>query len=125
MRYCAMLLMMLLLAGCGVTDSAPRGDSAHGERIFREGLNDAPPCMTCHQTAANATGFSLGPNLAGVAERAATRIDGMTADDYLRQSILDPHRYLVPGYRSIMYPQYATVFNDQDVLDIIAFLRTL
>jgi cytochrome c2 len=124
-RYITGLMILFLLAGCGSIATPPRGDATHGERIFREGLNAAPPCVTCHQTAAGATGFSLGPNLASVAERAQTRIDGMTADDYLRQSILDPHSYLVPGYRSIMYPQYAAALSEQDVLDLIAYLRTL
>ncbi len=95
-----------------------------GMQLFREGINGAPPCSSCHQTVADG-GFSLGPNLAGIANRATGRIPAMNAEDYLRASILEPGAYLVPGYRNIMYPNYAAHLSAQDVADLIAFLLTL
>ena len=91
---------------------------AHGQR-------DTPPCCTCHQTVSDQVSFSLGPNLAGVGRRAGMRVERLTAEEYLRQSMLKPGRYIVPGYRNMMYPDYDVYFTEQDVHDLIAYLLTL
>lgn len=113
-------IIVLLLAGCATSGNAERGI-----QIFTKGQADAPPCSTCHRTLSDQVGFSVGPNLAGVAERAVTRVVGMTAAEYLRQSILQPHRYVVQGYRDIMYPDYRTRLTEHDIEDLIAYLLTL
>jgi cytochrome c len=122
-----LLSLILLVAGCTQTlpDASASGDPARGAQIFRTGINGAPPCSTCHQVVEGAFGFSIGPNLAGVAERAGTRVEGLTAEDYLNHSILNPHEYLVSGYRDIMYPDYSEHFTEQDTADLIAYLLTL
>lgn len=113
-------IFVLLLTGC-----SPSGNAERGAQIFTEGQADAPLCSTCHQVVNEQVGFSIGPNLAGVAERAATRVVGMTAAEYLRQSILEPRRAVVPGYRDIMYPGYRTHLTEQSIADLIAYLLTL
>ncbi|MFN8527903.1 MAG: c-type cytochrome [Anaerolineae bacterium] len=100
------------------------GDVERGEALFLHGREPAPACQNCHAHTASAV-FSLGPNLRGVAERASTRIAGMEADEYLRRSILFPNEFTVPGYRSIMYPDYASSLSEQDLADVIAFLKQL
>ena len=70
-------------------------------------------------------GFSVAPNLAGIGERATTQVDRLTAEAYLRQSILEPHQYVVAGYRNIMFPDYGAYFTEQDIQDLIAYLLTL
>lgn len=102
---------------------ALQGDAVRGEEIFKHGLNEAPPCSTCHALVKGS--FSLGPVMTGISERAATRIPGMTAVEYLHQSIVSPSAYLVSGYRDIMYPQFADHLNEQDIADLIAYLSTL
>ncbi len=130
------VLVWLMLAGCtcqiDVTalvaavsgQEAAAGNPERGQQIFSEGINGAPPCFACHQTV-ESTGFSVGPSLAGIADHAAARIAGTTAQDYLRASILEPGAYVVAGYRNIMYPDYAAHLSPQDVEDLIAFLLTL
>jgi cytochrome c len=88
-------------------------------------MNGAPPCSTCHLVVEGEQRFSLGPNLAGLGERAGTRIEGLAAEDYIRQSILEPHQFVVPGYRDIMYPNFGEHLSDGDVADLIAYLMTL
>ena len=105
-----------------VADDAPAGDAAHGEDIFTHGVGDAPSLCELPRADAN---FRLGPDLHGVVERAGQRVPGLTADEYMHQSILHPSDYLVPGYGNLMYPRYSSVLSEQDVADLIAFLHTL
>jgi hypothetical protein len=66
----------------------------------------------------------VGPGLAGVRDRAATRVSGLSADAYLEQSILEPSVFLAPGFQNLM----PTTFKDlptQSVADLIAYLKTL
>jgi cytochrome c len=102
-----------------------RGDRERGAQLFAQGQGESPPCSTCHQTVTGQFSFSVGPNLAGITERAGTRVDGLTAEEYLRQSIIEPNRYVVSGYRNIMYPGYSTHLSEQDTQDLIAYLLTL
>jgi len=136
-NYLILLIILCFAAGCGVIvepslapTAAPSpapivGSAERGIEIFMQGVNDSPPCSTCHQVVSGGMGFSLGPNLQGVGERAATRIEGTDAETYLEHSILDPHSFVVSGYRDIMYPDYSTHFNEQDLADVIAYLLTL
>jgi cytochrome c2 len=126
--WVTMIVFVLLVPGCAASSpvSAPISDSAaRGAQLFAQGRGDTPPCSTCHQTASGQFGFSLGPNLAGIGERARTRMDGLTAEEYLHQSILEPGRYIVSGYRNMMYADFKSHLTEQDVQDLIAYLLTL
>ena len=39
--------------------------------------------------------------------------------------MLDPHAYIAPGFRDIMYPEFAAYFDEQDIADLIAYLMSL
>lgn len=95
--------------------------------IFQGGANGAPPCGACHavEIGGPVTRFDAGPNLVSIRERAATRIAGMSAEDYLRESVLHPGRYIVPTFRGAMYMFYADALTDQDMNDLLAYLLTL
>jgi hypothetical protein len=41
----------------------------------------------------------------GIGQRAGERIEGMTAEDYIRQSLLDPSAHLVEGFADGLMPQ--------------------
>lgn len=101
------------------------GDPVHGEQLFRVGVNDAPPCSTCHQIGQSTIGMSLAPNLAGIATRAHERDATLTPEEYIIQSIIDPERYKVSGFRVSMYTEYADHLSKQDIADIVAFLMSL
>jgi cytochrome c2 len=67
----------------------------------------------------------VGPSLAGVASRAATRKPGYAPDLYLYESITNPNAYLVPGFQPDLMPKtFADTLSPQDLADIIAFLMT-
>jgi cytochrome c oxidase subunit 2 len=59
-------------------------------------------CGTCHTLKdANLNG-KIGPSLDGLGAVAGSRVPGMGAAEYIRQSILDPKAYIVPGYMDVM-----------------------
>ncbi len=111
--------------GAGHDEAVLVGRADQGMVIFTQGANGAPPCATCHQTSAGASGFSVGPNLSGVHDRAANRIEGFTAEAYVESSILQPSDFVVSGYQNVMFPQYAEYYSPQEVADLIAYVLSL
>jgi hypothetical protein len=71
--------------------------------------------------------------LAGVADRAATREPGKTAEQYIRESIQQPNTFIVPDNpaykgangKSLMPEGLANLMSPQDLADLIAYLQTL
>ena len=127
-RWLSGIALVLLLSACAASPSVSDshvGDAQRGARLFAQGWDEAPPCTQCHRVVSGQVGFTIGPDLAGVAERAETRIPGLTAEDYLRQSIVEPRLFVVSGYRNIMYPDYRVHLMERDILDLIAYLLTL
>ena len=127
-NWVTFIAFVLLLSGCAVSTpmSAPiTGDVERGAQLFAQGRDEAPPCLTCHRVVSGQVGFSIGPNLAGIAERAGTQVAGLSAAEYLRQSILEPERYIVSGYRDIMYPDYSAYLTEQNIQDLVVYLLTL
>ena len=53
-------------------------------------------CLLCHRITEQ--GNTRGPDLRGVGGRAATRRPGMSAEDYLTESLRDPGAYVVPEF---------------------------
>ena len=54
------------------------GDVARGDELFHHGRNNTPACSNCHSTTTSGTRslLAIGPGLKGIAERAATRVEG-------------------------------------------------
>ncbi len=104
---------------------AAAGDPAKGEELFKQTtLNGAPGCITCHSLDPDVT--LVGPSLAGVATRAAEREPGKSAEEYLRESILDPNAYVVEGFPEGVMPQnFGDVLSEEEINDLVAFLLTL
>jgi len=78
----------------------------------------------------------VGPSLAGIGTRAAERIadptykgSAKTADDYIRESILTPNQWVVPGPtysaggQSVM-PPYGDILKTEDIDHLVAYLAT-
>ena len=77
-------------------------------------------CSTCHSIDGT-TG--LGPSLQGIAATAETRVPGLSAGEYITQSILDPNAFVVDGFPPSLMPQnFAETLTTQDIADVVAFL---
>jgi nitric oxide reductase subunit C len=135
----ALTAMAALLVGNGrgsdlAGTAAKGGDPARGARRFA-----TLPCASCHDVRRPWPGGDLCPNLGNVATEAVRIVAspayrGRARDPagYLRESIVDPNAYLVPGaaYRqadgqSVMPKDFGQTLTPADLDDLIAFLLTL
>jgi mono/diheme cytochrome c family protein len=91
---------------------------ARGRQLFR-----SMGCANCHEP--NLLGQRLGPPLDHIGTVAATRRPGVSADDYIRQSILDPGAYVVPGYNDSMPRGLGRDLAPTDLDALVAYLLSL
>lgn len=122
-------------AGSDIEKELPAGDAARGEQLFAQQLKQASganaSCKACHSLQPGE--ILTGPSLAGVASRAAARVAGETAEQYIRASIQQPNAFLVqddPKFvqasgKSAMPEGLGNLMSDQDLADLIAYLLTL
>lgn len=100
-------------------------DPKAGEQIYYEnaaGVNAG--CRICHSLDENE--IIIGPSFYGIADHAAERVAGLTAEEYLRQSIIEPNAFVVPGYPSgQMIQNFGDILTEEQIQDLIAFLMTL
>jgi len=90
---------------------------ARGQQIFTN-----TGCAGCHAIEGISQGV-VGPNLTQIGEVAATRQDGVSAGDYVRESILNPNTHVVEGYQPNIMPQnYGQQLDNRALDDLIAFL---
>lgn len=84
-----------------------------------------PPanCATCHSLEPDV--IIVGPSLAGIATRAGTRVAGLSAESYIRQSILSPGDFVVSGFPDAMARNLGDVLNSDQINSLVAFLMTL
>ena len=81
-------------------------------------------CTACHMIDSVVEADpEIAPNLSAVASTAGSRVNGLTAEQYLRQSVLEPSEFLVDDYDNLMP---AGLVPDQAAFDnLIAYLLTL
>lgn len=89
---------------------------AEGRQIYSQ------RCASCH--AIDEGVILVGPSFYGLANRAAERGTGQSAEDYIRDSILYPSDYLVEGYGDLMQKNFAEVLSSDEINAITAYLMT-
>ena len=100
-------------------------DAENGAALFMT-FQDAAnySCSNCHLPDSEKT--NLGPGLLNIKDRAATRVEGMSAAEYIYQSIVDSKAYTVEGFDPDLMPQnWAEIYSDLQIFDIVAYLMTL
>jgi mono/diheme cytochrome c family protein len=87
--------------------------------------SDKGLCLTCHTV--GKTGALRYPDLAGIATRAGTQIEGMDALTYLSNSIYHPDDFIVDGFvkgmPAINKPPIG--LDDEEMIMVLAYLQSL
>ena len=106
-------------------DARVGGDPEAGRKLFLKGAPGVNTgCRICHSLEPGAR--LVGPALAGVATSAAARVPGLSAQEYLHQSIVDPDAYVVDGFpKGQMLRDTAQRLTEEQIRDLVAFLMTL
>ncbi len=111
------VLETVQLPGENSTDPVERGKAIY----------TAGPCVACHTLGTLSAGL-VGPNLTHIGTDAATRVQGQTAEEYIKASILDPNAFIAPQCPSgpcapdVMPKNFGTQYNAQQIDDLVAFL---
>lgn len=129
------LALSMVLAACGgggeeaseAASSGVVGNPDRGKKLYEQttiGTASAPGCITCHSLEPGVV--IVGPSHAGVGTRAATYVPGMSAEDYLHESIVNPDAHIVEGFTpGVMYQNFGAELNEQEIADLVAYLLTL
>jgi nitric oxide reductase subunit C len=133
------ILLAMALAALSVepitttSAAAEKGDAARGGRLF-----GTLPCVSCHDVTKPWPGGDICPNLGNIATEAARivrskeyRGKAKTAAEYIRESIVEPNAYIVPGaaYRtadgqSVMPKDFRSTLTGAQIDDLVAYLMT-
>ena len=133
LTICILLLTVVLVACGGSDDSssndsdtfATGGDAINGQKLYEQStIGIAPGCTSCHS---RDEGVNLaGPSHHGVGARASSYVAGVSAKDYLRESIINPDAHIVDGFvGGVMYQTYSEQLSESEVDDLVAYLVTL
>lgn len=120
------ILFLLIVAACGGgTGSENGGDVEAGKALFEKSvLEGQAGCVTCHSREPGVV--LVGPSLANIGNEAVEMVPDMTAEEYLRQSILQPDAFVVGGFPAGTMPKvWGDVLSTQQVDQLIAYLLTL
>ena len=102
-------------------DSGAAETSAAGRELFI-----STGCNACHTLGdANATA-EVGPELNDVAALAEDRVKGKSAEDYIRESIVDPSAFAVKGYSGDTMPgDYGDKLKPEEIDTLVEYLLGL
>jgi mono/diheme cytochrome c family protein len=90
---------------------------ARGQKVFLES-----GCIGCHTIEGLSTG-TVGPNLTQIGTEAADMVSGLSAEEYIRQSILTPNTFIVEGFPESVMPQnFGDSLSQGQLDDLVAFL---
>lgn len=118
------LVLITAISGCGGGGPGPVG-GVDGEDLFSQKILEGNPgCVTCHSLTEGQV--LVGPSLAEIGVDAAQRVSGMSARDYIEQSIVDPNAYVVADFKSDLMPQdWGEVLDDAQIAALVDYLLTL
>jgi mono/diheme cytochrome c family protein len=113
-----------LVAPGAPTPEMPEGPSGSGDVLARS-VFVSKGCVACHtiQEIPSARG-NIGPNLSNLGREAPTMKPGMSAQDYIRESILTPGAFLVPGYQNLM-PSFQGQVTPEQLDALVDYLSKL
>ena len=83
-------------------------------------------CFACHNINAPQTDTErglIGPNLGNLHELAGNMVPGLSAEEYVRTSILQPNDFIVEGYVPNIMPQdFGTKMTEEEINGLVAWI---
>ena len=125
-----LVLSAIVLTACGGGKSSGPvvGDPAKGKDLYNRatlGKKSAEGCVSCHNYDESEGDEENAPYTAGTATRAETRVPGLSAEEYIHESIINPDAYVVENYNAgDMYQTWAEELSEQEIADLVAYLLT-
>jgi cytochrome c551/c552 len=115
--------IVVLLGGATMAVFAvdPQSDQTRPQAIDGRVVFLTKGCTSCHSLTGVSTTGQIGPNLTGLADRAGDRVEGLEAEDYIRQSVLDPEAFVVDGFSPFMP---ALPLDTEELDALVEFLLT-
>lgn len=114
--------MVVLVATLAIACSSSPDTTAGKELFSRASLGDVQGCSSCHSVSSQPS--VSGPALIGIGSWAGDRVDGVSAEDFIRESILAPRARFADGWGEGM-PSYAGVLTTDEVEAIVDYLASL
>jgi len=93
---------------------------ARGRQVYR-----ALGCASCHEGSLFNLFRPVGPPLNEIGLVGRKRVPGMSAEEYIRQSITDPGTFVVPEYPDSMPRGLARDLSPEDLAALVAYLASL
>lgn len=120
-----LLITALTITACGGGDTGSNSSTSTGDELFQEAtIGSLAGCKTCHSLEPDVV--IIGPSLAGIGTLAESRVTGVLAEDYLRQSILDPNAHLVEGFPANVMPNtYQKQLTEEQIEALVNYMLTL
>ena len=126
------LILALVLVACGGggdtgNEETGKDPVALGEELYKGttiGSASSPGCITCHSLEEGTT--LVGPSHAGVGTNASTLVAGMSAEEYLKESIVEPNAHIVDDFSpGVMYQNYAKELSTEQIDALVEYMLTL
>jgi mono/diheme cytochrome c family protein len=102
------------------TTRALAGDSLSGATLFR-----TKGCASCHNGPETEPIVGIGPDLSDAGSWAGDRRPGMTAEDYVAESVRSPGAFISPAFVAIGGPTEAMPLLDVSDAELDALVRYL
>ena len=100
----------------GALASAGLAQATTGEQIFT-----AAGCAGCHTFSPAGSNGTIGPNLNDLKAAATKYAKGQTPEEYVRESIVKPDAFLVPGFGNAM-PSFEGRLTDKQIQTLVDYL---
>ena len=114
---------LFFIIGCQTqtasNDIQPGTPEYKGQDVFNR-----MACNACHSVDGS---LKLGPTIKSQYGKTIRHTDGSIViidDQYIRESLIDPLKYIAEGYTPIM-PSYKPVLSDEDIENLIAYMKAL
>jgi len=117
---CLCSVAIVVLAIACAPESPATDPVARGRQVYR-----TLGCANCHEPSISNLFRAAGPALDEIGLVGRKRIPGMSAEDYILQSITDPGAFVVPGYPDSMPRGLSNDLSPEDLAALVAYLASL